>query len=290
MIFRKKAVLFVSDGASDLATHKQHLESSGFSVVTASTGHDGMALFKSRGVDAVVFEDSSEETGGQFTAAIKQLKPRTPVIIVAESDAVGERVRELVDAMVLKAQLPELLPAKLQSLIKIRSHSHRELIHQPYVVFSDASRHYLDCSDQVCQLLGYARMELTSMTIDDVSYRQQRVHELFEQYVSNGKLEGQYILRHKNGKPIFIHYRSEIFSDGCMAAVWEMVEDWKQLYQTAMLEFDPEKLTDAVEIARHAVEERIRTLAHGAASDAVERQQLEDALSGLRVLTRELPR
>jgi hypothetical protein len=131
-------------------------------------------------------------------------------------------------------------------------------------------------------------MELTSMTIDQASYRPQRTSGLFEQYVQNGKLEGQYILRHKSGKPIFIQYRSEIFPDGCMAAVWQPVEDWKQLYQSAMLEFDRSKLRDRVETAQHAVEHRMRELGEATATTP-EYQQLRDALSGLRVLARDIP-
>jgi hypothetical protein len=111
---------------------------------------------------------------------------------------------------------------------------------------------------------------------------------LFEQYVDNGKLEGQYILRHKSGKPIFIQYRSEIFRDGCMAAVWEPVEDWKQLYQSAMLEFDRSKLGDRIDTAQHAVQHRMRELEESAAAAPKEYQQLRDALSGLRVLARDL--
>ena len=180
-----------------------------------------------------------------FTEVIKQLNPRTPVVILSDSTAVTDKVRALADAMVLKAQA-QLLPEKLDSLIRIRSHSHPQLDGK-YVVFSNSARHYLDCSDGVCELLGYTRMELTSMTIDDASYRPQRTGGIFEQYVQNGKLEGQYILRHKSGKPIFIEYRSEIFPDRCMAAVWEPVQDWKQLYQSAILEFDRSKLRDRIE-------------------------------------------
>ena len=37
-------------------------------------------------------------------------------------------------------------------------------------------------------------MELLNMTIDEVSYRAEKVPVLFEQYVQQGKLHGQYIL------------------------------------------------------------------------------------------------
>jgi CheY-like chemotaxis protein len=282
-----KPILFVGAGASELPQCKQQLECSGFSVLTAACGEDGLELFRTQDPAAVVVDETDVRAAADdLTEAIKQLTPRTPVVILSDSAAVTEKIRALADAMVLKAQA-QLLPEKLASLIRIRSHSHPQL-DAKYVVFSNSSRQYLDCSDGVCELLGYTRMELTSMTIDEASYRPQRTGGIFEQYVQTGKLEGQYILRHKSGKPIFIEYRSEIFPDGCMAAVWEPVRDWKQLYQSAMLEFDRSKLRDRVETAQHAVQHRIRELGEGTTASP-EYQQLRDALSGLRVLGRDIP-
>lgn len=283
MISNGKLILFV--GADPRC--KRQLECSGFSVQTAADGEDVLELFRTRDPAAVVVDETTVRSrADDFTEAIKELSPRKPVVIVSDSGPVTEKIQALADAMVLKAQ-PELLLEKVESLIRIRSHSHPQLDGK-YVVFSNSSRHYLDCSDGVCELLGYTRMELTSMTIDQASYRPQRTSGLFEQYVQNGKLEGQYILRHKSGKPIFIQYRSEIFPDGCMAAVWQPVEDWKQLYQSAMLEFDRSKLRDRIETAQQAVEHRMRELGESTMATP-EYQQLRDALSGLRVLARDIP-
>jgi DNA-binding response OmpR family regulator len=282
-----KLILFVGADPAELPQCKRQLECSGFSVLTAADGQDGLELFTTQDPAAVVVDETDVRAkADDFTEAIKHLNPRKPVVIVSDSAAVTEKVRGLADALVLKVQA-QLLAEKVDSLIRIRNHSHPQLDGK-YVVFSNSSRHYLDCSDGVCELLGYTRMELTSMTIDQASYRPQRTSSLFEQYVQNGKLEGQYILRHKSGKPIFIQYRSEIFPDGCMAAVWQPVEDWKQLYQSAMLEFDRSKLRDRVETAQHAVEHRMRELGEATATTP-EYQQLRDALSGLRVLARDIP-
>ena len=282
-----KLILFVGADPAELPQCKRQLECSGFSVLTAADGQDGLELFTTQDPAAVVVAETDVRAKtDDFTEAIKHLNPRKPVVIVSDSAAVTEKVRGLADALVLKVQA-QLLAEKVDSLIRIRNHSHPQLDGK-YVVFSNSSRHYLDCSDGVCELLGYTRMELTSMTIDQASYRPQRTSGLFEQYVQNGKLEGQYILRHKSGKPIFIQYRSEIFPDGCMAAVWQPVEDWKQLYQSAMLEFDRSKLRDRVETAQHAVEHRMRELGEATATTP-EYQQLRDALSGLRVLARDIP-
>jgi PAS domain S-box-containing protein len=287
MSISKRAILIVGEGLADLPQQTHELEASGFSVITAETSEDALALFGSQMPAAVVVDAGREGELDKLTAAIRKVNPRTPVVILAESAVVAENVRSLVDAMVLKAQTPSVLAHKLNSLIQIRSHSHPQL-EGKYVAFADSSRHYVDCSDGVCDLLGYTRMELTGMTIDEASYRPQKVNGMFQEYMEKGQLEGQYILRHKSGKPVFIQYRSEIFPDGCMAAVWEPVEDWKQLYQSAMLEFDRTKLKDRVEVAQHAIEDRLRDLGQDRGGSSQECQQLRDALSGLRVLSREV--
>jgi hypothetical protein len=71
-------------------------------------------------------------------------------------------------------------------------------------------------------------------------------------------LRGDYIVRHKSGQPPLVRYRSCVFADGCMAAVWEPVKDWREMYRLAMLEFDPSKLKNRMELALLEIHRRIR--------------------------------
>jgi hypothetical protein len=43
-----------------------------------------------------------------------------------------------------------------------------------------------------------------------------------------------------------------------MAAVWEPVKDWREMYRLAMLEFDPSKLKNRMELALLEIHRRIR--------------------------------
>jgi hypothetical protein len=62
--------------------------------------------------------------------------------------------------------------------------------------------------------------------------------------------------------------------------------DWKKLYQLAMAELDPIKLPQRITDARNVILDRIQeTLA--TPSHYEERQELSDALNGLRVLRQE---
>lgn len=281
-------MLCVDDDESRLSFRRTWLESSGFEVLTASNAEEAMTIFESQPVAAVVLDHSLPDIDGWLVRIdLKKSKQRVPKILLSDDASVSDAVSNSVDAAVRTTQDPTELVSRLESLISLRSHSHPEL-ESEYVVFADSSRRYTDCSDGVCQLLGYPRMELLNMTIDQVSYRSHKTSTLFEKYVQRGSMEGQYILKHRSGKPVFITYRSQVFPDGCMAAVWQPVTGWKPLYQAALLEFDSEKLREQIEVAETAIQERLRELAGNTDRNITERQEIDDALSGLRVLSREI--
>ena len=62
--------------------------------------------------------------------------------------------------------------------------------------------------------------------------------------------------------------------------------DWKELYQLAVIELDPAKLSNRITDARNAIFERIQETI-SVAAHYQERQELTDALNGLRVLRQE---
>jgi hypothetical protein len=65
--------------------------------------------------------------------------------------------------------------------------------------------------------------------------------------------------------------------------------DWQELYSFAMIELNPLKLPQRIADARNAILDRIeKTITK--ASNYNERQQLNDALNGLRVLRQEYDR
>jgi PAS domain S-box-containing protein len=74
-------------------------------------------------------------------------------------------------------------------------HARPELQGAEFVVFADAARRYVDCSDAACALLGYTREEMLSKTIEDVSYNVNEVPRLFAQYLKTGAMEGEFVLR-----------------------------------------------------------------------------------------------
>jgi PAS domain S-box-containing protein len=163
------------------------------------------------------------------------------------------------------------------------NHCHPELAAAEYAIFADSSRHYRDCSEGVSRLLGYTRAEMLGKTVDDVSLHNQEVPKLFGLYLRQGRMEGEFVLRHKAGMPIPIRYRAFVFADGCNAAIWEPIKDWRALYLAALLELDSAKLRQRIDIELAAVHQQMRE-----AHDPGQEQTLRDALSALLALLRNL--
>jgi PAS domain-containing protein len=164
-------------------------------------------------------------------------------------------------------------------------HNHLELAGADYVVFVDTSRRYLDCSAGVSRLLGWSRAELLKKTIDDISFHPGEVPNLFGAYQRRGKMDGEYVLRNKERMPIPIRYRAYVFFDGCNAAVWEPITDWRQVYLAALMEVDPRKLRSKIDIALAAVYQQMGKAGNG---NNEEQQMLRDALFALQALQRDL--
>jgi len=161
-------------------------------------------------------------------------------------------------------------------------HAHPELKAAELVVFADASRRYVDCTEAVCALLGYTRDEILSKTIEDVSYDVNEVPRLFAQYLKTGAMEGEYVLRHKDKTPVPIRYKAFVLKDGCNAAIWDPIKDWREPYLAALLEMDSAKLKRKLEVALVAIQ---AARAQGP-SPPHEQQAMNDAVSALNSLLR----
>jgi PAS domain S-box-containing protein len=167
-------------------------------------------------------------------------------------------------------------------------HNHPELNGAEYIVFADEKRRYTDATERVCTLLGYSRKELLTKTVDDVSYKVADVPKIFAQYLKSGAMEGDYVVQHQDGSAIPIHFRAFTFPDGCNAAIWDPITDWRQPYLAALLETNPAELKRKVEIALTAVD-RARNSTPAPGHGADEQQALRDAQSALKVLARSAP-
>lgn len=62
--------------------------------------------------------------------------------------------------------------------------------------------------------------------------------------------------------------------------------EWQSEYRAALMELDPKKMLERVTATETAIFKRLQTISRSADNHA-ERQAIEDALTGLRILKRE---
>lgn len=164
-------------------------------------------------------------------------------------------------------------------------HSHPQLKQAKYVVFVDSDRQYIDCSEGVCHLVGDSRKNILDKRIDDLSYGVDRVPHLFAKFLRQGNLNGEHIIRQSNGAPLPIRYCSYFFSDGCKAATWEVITDWRAAYLTTLTSRANKDRGVTLDVALAAIYQRLSAPeAPGLASDD-ERSAVVDALSELQNLS-----
>jgi CheY-like chemotaxis protein len=109
----KAALLCIDDDQAVLECEKAFLENSGYTVVTASSGPEGLKLAGLHSFDVVIVDYSMPEMSGQECAiAMRRLRPLAPIIMLSGAVDVPEQALKMVDAFVPKGCLASrLLPA-----------------------------------------------------------------------------------------------------------------------------------------------------------------------------------
>src|ERR1700691_2974085 len=106
-------LLCIDDRLQMLELRKATLESQGYCVKLASSGHDAIKTLEQASVAAVLLEYKQEGMDAEAIAFhIKQRFPNLPIILLSAYSEMPERILWLVDEFVMKSELPErLLPS-----------------------------------------------------------------------------------------------------------------------------------------------------------------------------------
>jgi DNA-binding response OmpR family regulator len=97
------------------------LKENGYNLVTATNGRDGLRLFMSRPVDAIVIEHYLGLLDGSVVAAeIKQVNPQVPIVMLAENADLPDNAFKSVDALVTKSDGDHFLLATLHFVLSVR--------------------------------------------------------------------------------------------------------------------------------------------------------------------------
>jgi CheY-like chemotaxis protein len=109
----KGSLLCIDDDQVLLECEKAFLESFGYTVVTASSGAEGLKLAGCCSFDVLIVDyNMSTMSGEEFAVAVRRLRPLAPIIMLSGAMDVPAQALKVVDAFVPKSCLASrLLPA-----------------------------------------------------------------------------------------------------------------------------------------------------------------------------------
>ena len=97
------------------------LQENGYELATATNGSDGLRLFMSRPVDAVVIEyDLRLLDGATIASEIKQVRPDLPIVMLADHVEIPFDALKSVDALVVKSDGPHFLLATVHFILNVK--------------------------------------------------------------------------------------------------------------------------------------------------------------------------
>src|SRR6266849_1060121 len=116
MMPRQKAtILCIDDHWNGLLGCKMLLEENGYEVLEATGGPEGLKLFLSHPVDAVVLDYQMPGMRGDVVAAkMKRIKSQVPIMLLSAYGPLPKSKLKSVDSFISNSQSPNMLRSSLQ--------------------------------------------------------------------------------------------------------------------------------------------------------------------------------
>jgi len=112
---RNATVLIIDDEKEQLMLRKMLLETAGHRVLTAHSGKEGLQVFRSQAVDAVIIDYWMGDLKGTAVASeMKRLRPSIPVVIFSAFRPLPDEALGKADVWLVKA---EIEPTELLQVI-----------------------------------------------------------------------------------------------------------------------------------------------------------------------------
>jgi DNA-binding response OmpR family regulator len=103
------------------------LQENGYELVTATNGHDGLRLFASQPVDAIVLDYHLGLLDGAAVAnEIKRVRPTVPIVMLADNLELPDGALNSVDALVTKSDGAHFLWATVHFVLNVKPAQRRE--------------------------------------------------------------------------------------------------------------------------------------------------------------------
>jgi CheY-like chemotaxis protein len=114
----KARILCIDDHWNGLIGRKMLLEQSGYEVLEATGGDEGLKLFRSHAVDAVVVDYQMPGMNGDVVAAkMKRINAHVPIMLLSAYGPLPKSKLKSVDSFVSKSQPPNILLSSLHDLL-----------------------------------------------------------------------------------------------------------------------------------------------------------------------------
>jgi CheY-like chemotaxis protein len=118
MSAEKATILCIDDCWNQLIGRKILLERSGYKVLEATDGSEGLRLLLSNSVDAVILDYQLPGTSGDIIAAHMNLvKPHVPIVLLSAYGPLPRKKLKSVDTLLYKSQPSRLLLSTLHDML-----------------------------------------------------------------------------------------------------------------------------------------------------------------------------
>ena len=123
----KATILCIDDHFNGLIARKMLLEKDGYEVLAAGDSKEGLRLFLSRSVDAVVLDYQMPGTSGDVIAEkMKRVNSHVPIMLLSAFGPLPKNKLRSVDSFLTKSQPPNVLLSRLQGLLDMQ--------HKPFFI------------------------------------------------------------------------------------------------------------------------------------------------------------
>src|SRR5260370_4573043 len=118
---QKAIILCIDDDRAGLAARKELLEISDYEVLTAQSGEQGLGLFASHPIDAVVLDYKMPGMNGDRVARqMRRVKPDVPLLLLSGYSELPLNELSCVDAFLSKGESWSTVVSTLDRVLNLR--------------------------------------------------------------------------------------------------------------------------------------------------------------------------
>ncbi len=120
MARKDHTILCIDDNQVAVSGWSLYLQQHGYAVLSASASEEGLQLFATRSVSAVILDYKMPELDGTAVSAMmKRMKPEVPIILFTGVSELPAEVLAAVDGFMLKGKAPREMLQIIDRLLRI---------------------------------------------------------------------------------------------------------------------------------------------------------------------------